>query len=107
MQRYFAPIVNNSALLSSNDVHHIVHVMRMRVGDTFEVVDNKTVYIFTIVSLSPFEYKLLESKEEDVELTKRVTLFFALAKGDKIELVIQKATEIGASTIVLFKNKTR
>lgn len=103
MQRYFAKIINNQVQLSNEDMHHLNHVMRMRVGDFFEVVDNKTLYICEITSMSPFAVKM-EKKEENVELNNRVTLFFALAKGDKIDLVIQKATELGTHRVVLFKS---
>ena len=105
MQRYFADIDNNSVHLSKDDEHHITHVMRMRVGDQFEVVSSSKLYICEISSLSPLGVKILKEQEEDVELPIPVTLFFALAKGDKIDLVIQKATELGVSHIVLFKSR--
>ena len=105
MQRYFATIINNSVSFSKEDEHHITHVMRMRVGDRFEVVDESKLYICEITSLSPLTTKVVEEKKEDVELNAHVTLFFALAKGDKIDLVIQKATELGVHRIVLFKSK--
>ena len=104
MQRYFAPIVNNNVELSSDDLHHLTHVMRMRVGDFFEVVDNQKLYLCEITSLNPLGVKIVE-KEEDVELQSHITLFFALAKGDKIDLVIQKATELGVHQIILFKSR--
>ena len=105
MQRYFAPIKDSKILLSEDDKHHIIHVMRMRVGDTFEVVDNLIIYVCEITSINPFEIKIVEQRKEDVEISTKVTLFFALAKGDKIDLVIQKATELGVHRIVLFKSK--
>ena len=105
MQRYFADIDNNGVHLSKDDEHHITHVMRMRVGDQFEVVSSSKLYICEISSLSPLGVKILKEQEEDVELPIPVTLFFALAKGDKIDLVIQKATELGVSHIVLFKSR--
>ena len=105
MQRYFAPIINGMVSLSKEDEHHITHVMRMKVGETFEVVDHKIVYVYEISSISPLSLQLVDKKEEDVELNSEVTLFFALAKGDKIDLVIQKATEIGVNRIILFKSK--
>ena len=105
MQRYFAHIVNNTVQLSRDDEHHITHVMRMRAGDQLEVVESSKLYICEISSISPLKVVVKQRKEEDVELNKHVTLFFALAKGDKIDLVIQKATEIGVHRIVLFKSR--
>ena len=104
MQRYFAKIVNNNVTLSSDDLHHLTHVMRMRVGDFFEVVDNQTLYVCEITSLNPLQVKC-EERIPDEELNSHVTLFFALAKGDKIDLVIQKATELGVHQIILFKSR--
>lgn len=104
MQRYFAKIIDHNVQLSPDDLHHITHVMRMRVGDFFEVVDNQTLYVCEITSLNPFSINM-EEKKEDVEINSHITLFFALAKGDKIDLVIQKATELGVHKIVLFKSR--
>ena len=105
MQRYFAQIDNNIVKLSSEDEHHIVHVMRMRAGDKIEVVDSSKLFICEIKNISPLEVQIIEQKQEDVEINTKVTLFFALAKGDKIDLVLQKATELGAHKITLFKSK--
>lgn len=105
MQRYFAHIDQNIVRLSSEDEHHVLHVMRMRVGDKIEVVDNSTLYICEIKNISPLEIIIIEQKEEDVEINTKTTLFFALAKGDKIDLVLQKATELGVHRIILFKSK--
>ena len=104
MQRYFATLVDQQIVLSEDDIHHIIHVMRMKVGDHFEVVVKARLYECEITSLSPLQFNKIE-KEEDVEIKTNITLFFALAKGDKIDLVIQKATELGVHKIVLFKSK--
>ena len=104
MQRYFASLINGSVNLSAEDIHHITHVMRMRVGDQFEVVDDKVTYLVEITSINPLATKVVEQRVEDVEINAHITLFFALAKGDKIDLVIQKATELGVHRIVLFKS---
>ena len=105
MQRYFALVKDHNVVLSEDDKHHIIRVMRMRIGDTFEVVDQKIIYICEITSTNPLEVKIIEEKEEDVEIKTKITLFFALAKGDKIDLVIQKATELGVHRIILFNSK--
>ncbi len=104
MQRYFAELIDNQIRLSDDDIHHIIHVMRMKVGNHFEIVVNQKLYLCEITNLSPLSFNK-EIKEEDVEIKTDITLFFALAKGDKIDLVIQKATELGVHKIVLFKSK--
>ena len=105
MQRYFVEVNGNNVIFKEEDVHHITHVMRMRVGDRFDVVNIGHLYNVEITSLSPLKVKIVEEKQENSELDKYVVLFFALAKGDKMDLVIQKATELGAHQIILFKSK--
>ena len=56
-------------------------------------------------SLSPLDIEINYEIPSDSELPSDVTLFFALAKGDKIEFVIQKATELGVKRIVLLKTE--
>lgn len=105
MQRYFGNIANQNVILNEDDIHHITHVMRMRVGDEFEFVNDEKLYLCQIKSVQPFTAFIQEQIDADVEIKNRVTLFFALAKGDKIDFVIQKATELGVHRIVLFKCK--
>lgn len=104
MQRYFAHWNNQETVLDKEDLHHIVHVMRSKVGDYFEVVSHGILYQCEIISLDPFKYTFSQ-KNEQSELSVDITLFFALAKGEKIEFVIQKATELGVKRIVLFKSR--
>lgn len=107
MQRYFAEINNNDVILSQDDIFHISKVMRYKAGDHIEIVDKNThqAYLALIESSSPFKLVLQEKLCKNAELSAKVTLFFALAKSDKIELVIQKATELGAQEVILFQGK--
>ena len=86
------------------DVNHIKNVLRMKVGEELAVsngVDGKE-YRCGIVSLGEgcIECELRFVKEEGVELPVKVTLFQGLPKADKMELIIQKAVELGVSEIV-------
>ena len=107
MQRYFAEIKNNNVILSQDDIFHITKVMRGKIGDHIEVVDkvSHNTFLAVIESLNPAVIKVQEPINNDAELNKDVTLFFALAKSDKIEFVIQKATELGAKRVILFQGK--
>ena len=104
MQRYFSTSTN-SIVLSNEDTHHITHVMRGKKCECFEVVVNGVVSVCEIVSISPFEYREIDSISDNNELTKDITLFYCLAKGDKNDLVIQKCTEIGVKNIVFINSK--
>lgn len=106
MQRYFASIKNNQVFLSQEDSFHLLKVMRARVGDTIEAVDeNHQSFLCVVKSLNPLLIDVQEPILKNSELPSDVTLFFGLAKSDKNEFVIQKATELGAKKIVLFQAK--
>ena len=105
MQRYFANKVNKNIILGDGDVHHLLHVMRAKKGDEIEAVADNKLYACIIDSLTPLVIKVNYEIPTDSELNEEVTLFFALAKGEKIDFVVQKATELGANKIVLLKTE--
>ena len=106
MQRYFSNIDKNYHVhLSNNDEHHILHVMRMKKGDELEVVSDERVFLCRIDNTNPLEVNVIHEIENDVELKEDVTLLFALTKGDKIDLVLQKATELGVKKVALITSE--
>ena len=107
MQRYFVDIVNNEVILSQDDVFHLTKVMRCKVNDNIEAVDKELhkAYLAVIDSINPLKIHVQEPILKESELEKDVTIFFALAKSDKKEFVIQKATELGTKRVVLFQGK--
>ena len=105
MQRYFASKKENKIILGDGDVHHLLHVMRNKKGDEIEVVADNKLYACIIKSINPLDIEINYEIPVDSELHNEVTLFFALAKGDKIDFVIQKATELGVHKIVLIKTE--
>ncbi len=107
MQRYFVAISQNNITFKSDDIFHITKVMRFKPGQNIQVVDSDThqSYLAVINSINPLNVSIQEPIKENSELSKDVTLFFALAKSDKMELVIQKATELGVKKVVLFQGE--
>ena len=105
MQRYFASKNNNLVILSDGDVHHLLHVMRAKVNDEIEAVIDGKLYSAIIKSVSPLRIEISYEIPLDSELPNEVTLFFALAKGDKIDTVVQKATELGVTKVVLMNTE--
>ena len=103
MQRYFS-VSKSEILINNEDVHHIENVMRSKIGDFFEVVFNSKIYLAEITQIKPLGFNIKEELEENNELENKITLFYALSKGDKNELVMQKATELGVSKIVLISS---
>ena len=106
MQRYFANIDQNYDVhLSKDDEHHILHVMRMKKGDEIEVVDNQKLYLCRLNGTNPLSVSMVHEIASDVEISEDVTLLYALTKGDKIDLVLQKATELGVKKVALIQSE--
>ena len=106
MQRYFADIDEKYFVhLNKDDEHHVLHVMRMRKGDEIEVVDDQKLFLCRIDNTNPLTISMIHEIASDVEISEDVTLLFALTKGDKIDLVLQKATELGVKKVALIQSE--
>lgn len=107
MQRYFASKDNKGNIIICNDdIFHITHVMRMKINDEFEINNDGDIFLCKIISLSPFKFDIIKETKENHELDGYIRLLYCLPKGEKTDLVIQKAVELGANEIVLI-NSTR
>lgn len=105
MQRYFVSEIKNDVVyLDKDQLHHIKNVMRMKENDEITCVYNTKVYLCYVASVSPFEIKVKEELDENHELKNKITLMYCLPKGEKLDLVIQKATELGVSEIILVQS---
>ena len=105
MQRYFVKgnvsETTHSLVFSKDQVHQLKKVMRVRAGEQFEVVDDSSqLAIVEVSELDPFEVKVVELLEQKVELPVSVTIAVGLSKGDKLDWIVQKATELGVSEII-------
>lgn len=101
MQRYFGRIFKNMIVLDEDDKYHLLKVMRARKGEQIEVVADENVYLSEIVSTKPLEIIAKKTLKDNSELPNYIILLAALLKGDKMDLVLQKATELGVSEVVL------
>ena len=98
MQRYF--IKNKDMLLEESDIRHIKKIMRMNINDKIEVVYNNKLHICEITSLEPFNIKVIEKLDEDKKTKIELTVAVALVKEQKMDLILQKLTELGVSRII-------
>ena len=106
MQRYFASLLSKEHIkLESEDEHHLLHVMRMKKDDEIEVVANDKLFLCRIENVNPLNIYIVHEINSDVELNEDVTLLFALTKGDRTDLVVQKATELGVKKIALIQSE--
>ncbi|MCZ8518702.1 MULTISPECIES: 16S rRNA (uracil(1498)-N(3))-methyltransferase [Paenibacillus] len=111
MQRYFiepAQWAGTTVTITGDDAHHLIKVMRARPGDECIVSDG--VSREALVRLHTLEGGLVTAEvaeELPMESEPRVEVWVAqsLPKGDKMELVIQKGTEIGASRFIPFTSE--
>lgn len=103
MPRFFcnSPPVGNAISLFGEDAVHIGRSLRMRLGDVITVCHDKTDYSCKILKISDEAIELEAiSQSPSPEPSVSVTLFMAVPKLDKLELIVQKATELGAVEIV-------
>lgn len=101
MQRYFAKNkLNNNLILEESDIHHIKNVMRMKIGDKIEVVYDKVLYICSITNLNPLTLSIDNIVEEENKLALDLTVAIGLVKEQKMDLILQKLTELGVSKII-------
>lgn len=102
MQRYFAKeIVDNNIVLCDDDIHHIKNVMRMNINDKVEVVNDGKVYLCNIDNLKEFKLSINEIIVSEKEKTLYIRLVIPNLKEQKMDLILQKATEIGVDEIVV------
>ena len=97
-------VAGKSVIIRGNDVNHIKNVLRMRPGEEVAVsngIDGRE-YRCGILALEEdcVRLELRFIKEDGVELPAKIYLFQGLPKADKMELIIQKAVELGAFQVI-------
>lgn len=102
-------ICDKSVTITGSDVNHIKNVLRMKAGEEIAVsngMDGKE-YRCGIKQIldDRVECELRFIKEDGVELSARVHLYQGLPKADKMELIIQKAVELGVYEIIPVETK--
>ena len=102
MQRYFSDkLKDNKFKLRDDDVYHITRVMRMKSGDNIEVVCDEKVYLCCIDFVNGnLEVNAVDCYEKKVEKIIEKVLIIPLLKETKMDLILQKATELGVSKII-------
>lgn len=104
MHRFFVPqLYNEEMTISGVDARHISKVLRMQPGAQLQVVsDDGVSALAEIVAIDSEQVtvRCLEKLAESHEPKVRLTLAQGLAKGEKMDFIIQKAVEMGAYSIV-------
>ena len=106
MQRYFAKEKKEDELfLYEGDEHHIKNVMRNKINDKIEVVFDKIVYCCNIDSLDPLSLSIISKNIEDKEMDIELTIAVSLVNEQKMDLILQKLTELGVTRIIPIKTE--
>ncbi|WP_430534280.1 16S rRNA (uracil(1498)-N(3))-methyltransferase [Listeria rocourtiae] len=109
MQRYFIDeIKGETVLITGDNFHHMVRVMRMKLDDqVYLVTPDERTAIAGISELGEdfIRLTILSWKNESTELPINITIASGLPKGDKLELITQKGTELGAKHFLSFPAK--
>lgn len=109
MQRYYVPKENwqkEYIRLPAEDAHHVQRVMRQKVGDKLicNHPDGKAATcIISQITDQEVYVQIEEWLEEDTELPIDVTIVQGLPKGNKLELIFQKGTELGVHDFYLYE----
>ena len=108
MQRYFISEKEYmEGIILSDDVFHIVKVMRNKVGDLIEICYDNKAYLAKITNLSNelVNFEIVEEISNKKQNKPNITLIQGLAKGDKNDDITKHSTELGVDEIILLQMK--
>ena len=113
MDRFFVDkkninLENNTCIIEGEDVKHISKVLRCRIGEELEVCDNNNnEYICEITNIdkNQVELNILEKVDIQRESDLKIKVYQGLPKGPKMEMILQKLTEVGVDEIILVQTK--
>ena len=106
MQHFFVTpdqVEDTRIVVEGSDVNHMKNVLRLRLGEEVMVSDGNNLSYLCKVEAYEEDRVILgiqETKEADTELPSKVYLFQGLPKGDKMELIVQKAVELGVCEVI-------
>ena len=94
---------NDIIKIVGNDVNHIKNVLRCKINEKLEIsiLETEERFLVEILELNNEDIicKIVEKIEEDFEPDININIIQALPKSDKMELIIQKCTELGVKEI--------
>jgi 16S rRNA (uracil1498-N3)-methyltransferase len=111
MARFFVPKQNihgRRGAIRGQELRHLSRVLRLAAGDGITIFDDTGAEHEAIIRLlgsEEAEFEIISSREAQRESPLDLTLALGLTKGDKMDLVIEKATELGVCRIVPFASK--
>ena len=107
-RRFFVSKIEDPLIIEGEEFRHAINVLRIKEGDSIIVCDNSGLeYTAKVekISKKDFSLKVMDSKQSTVEAQKDVSLICGYLKGDKTELIVQKAVELGLKSVAVFNSK--
>ena len=101
MQRYFSETKEgNYLILKEENLHHIKNVMRNKPGNKIEVIYHEKLYICEIEDVNNRKVRIISKELEQHELNIDITIAIALVKEQKMDIILQKLTELGVNRVI-------
>lgn len=99
----FSSLYENKIFLNKNNIKHF-NVLRIQTEEEFEVVIDTIIYIVKPLEITKNEIicAILSQNNDNNESNLKINLYQGLPKSDKLELIIQKCTELGITKIIPF-----
>ncbi len=107
-RRFFVDKIDSELIIEGEEFRHAVSVLRIKEGETIIVCDNSgDEYISKITKIEKksFKAEIIEKQVNNCEAKSEVILICGYLKGDKTELIVQKAVELGVKKIVTFSSE--
>lgn len=96
-------VYEKEIIITGNDVNHMKNVLRIKPGELVKISDGNGIEYECTVNRYEAEnviLNILNSFKSNSELSSKIYLFQGLPKSDKMELIIQKAAELGAYKVI-------
>ncbi len=107
-KRFFVEKIAEECVLTGDEFRHAKNVLRLAEGDEATLLDGSGKEydaVVTRVSRSELTLHVVGERVSDKEPKREYCLFIGALKGDKTEWVVQKATELGVSRVVVFSSR--
>ncbi len=107
-KRFFVQCIGEEVALSGDEFRHAKNVLRLNAGDEVMLLDGSGAEYSAIISKIERDAMILhvvKKSEINREPNTEVLLLIGALKGDKTELVVQKAVELGVSKIGVFSSR--
>ncbi len=101
-RRFFVDQVHEGqAEITGDNAHHLTRVLRVEVGQKFEITDNQRAWLASVETVRKdlVRFNVIEELPAAPEVP-HVTLYLALIKFERFEWAVEKATELGVTGIV-------